>query len=111
MDKEIKSKMSKGLPTINADSYFEQSAHNNDQMQKLLETLFPEIKVPYDSIYQFLDYLQETKVNAQILPHVIRGVYNLSIGTGQGQVIIHVKGNITNVQTREQNEDLETKLT
>ena len=96
------------LPTIDAERFDVQNAVNNEKMQKLLETLFPEVKVPYDAVFQILAFLEETKVNSLILPHVIRGIYNISVGTGKGQVIVHVKNNITNVQTREQNDDIET---
>lgn len=96
------------LPTINPDKYEDQLSVNNEKMQKMLDALFPELKVPYDAVYQILAYLQETKVNSLILPYVVRGIYNISVGTGKGQVIVHVKNNVTNVQTREQNDDIET---
>lgn len=95
-----------GLPTINPQNYDEQLFHNNEKMQKMLESLFPELKLPYDAVFQLLSFLEETQVNAGILPHVIRGIYNLKIGTGKGQVIIHVQSGITNVQTREQNDNI-----
>lgn len=96
------------LPTIQAQDYQTQLSVNNEKMQQLLIALFPEMRLPYDSIFQILSYLQDTKVNAQILPYVIRGIYNISIGTGKGQVIVHIKNNITNVQTRENNDDIDT---
>lgn len=99
-----------GLPTINPDKYEDVLAHNNEQVQKLLEQLFPDLRIPYDVIYQTLSYLQETKVNGLILPRVIRGIYNLTVGTGKGQVIVHVRNNVTNIQTREQDDDVETKI-
>ena len=80
-------------------------------MQSLLNQLFPNLLVPYDVIFQILSYLEETQINSLILPHVIRGIHNLRIGTGRGQVIIHVQSGVTNVQTRENNEpisDIET---
>jgi len=95
------------LPTIN-DSYESQITVNNQKMQELLKTLFPDLAVPYDAIYQMLSYIQDTKINAQILPHVVRGIYNIIIGTGKGQVIIHIRNNVTNVQTRENNDDIDT---
>jgi hypothetical protein len=96
------------LPTIQAQDYDTQLSINNEKMQQLLVTLFPEMNLPYDAVFQILSYLQETKINSQILPYVIRGIYNISIGTGKGQVIVHIKNNITNVQTRENNDDIET---
>ena len=100
--------MSKGLPTINPNNYDDQLFHNNVEMQKILDSLFPELKMPYDSVYKILSYLAETNINATILPYVIRGINNIIIGTGKGQVIVHVRGNITNVQNRESNDDIET---
>lgn len=99
--------MSNSLPTINPDNYESQHSYNNEKMQKLLETLFPELKVPYDTIFQILSYLQDTGVNGMILPQVIRGIYNLHIGSGEGQVIVHVKNGVTNVQNRENNKEVE----
>lgn len=98
--------MSKGLPTVNPGDYDNQLFNNNEKMQKLLETLFPELRVPYDSVFQIISFLQETQINPGILPRVIRGIYNLNAGTGKGQVIVHVSAGITNVQTREQDENL-----
>lgn len=95
-----------GLPTINPLEYEDQLFNNNEQMQKLLEQLFPELRVPYDSIFQILSFLQETNINPNIIPRVIRGIYNLNAGTGKGQVIVHVQSGITNVQTREQDDNL-----
>lgn len=97
--------MTKGLPTINPLEYTDQLFNNNEKMQKILESLFPELKVPYDSVFQILSFLEETNINPGILPQVIRALYNLNVGTGKGQVIIHVQSGITNVQTREQNDN------
>lgn len=99
-----------GLPTINPNSYEEALFHNNEKMQSLLQTMFPELKLPYDAVFQILSFLQETQVNPGILPHVIRGIYNLKVGTGKGQVIIHVQNTITNVQTREQNDNIPVSI-
>ena len=98
--------MTNGLPTINPNNYDDALFHNNEKMQKMLSTLFPELHLPYDAVFQLLSFLQETQVNAGILPHVIRGIYNLKVGTGKGQVIVHVQNTITNVQTREQSENV-----
>jgi hypothetical protein len=96
------------IPTVQQDyqDYDSQLEVNNKQAEKLLGQLFPDLKLPKEDIFNILSYLQETKINAQILPRVIRGVYNLTIGTGKGQVIIYVKGETVNVQTRETGEDI-----
>jgi hypothetical protein len=100
--------MTISLPTVQQDyeSYDKQIEINNAKAEELLGQLFPELKLPREDIFNILSFLQETKVNAQILPKVIRGVYNLTIGTGKGQVIIYVKGETVNVQTRETDEDI-----
>lgn len=96
------------LPTTqqNYESYDTQLEVNNSKAEELLNQLFPELKLPREDIFNILSFLQETKVNAQILPKVIRGVYNLTIGTGKGQVIVYVKGETVNVQTRETDDDI-----
>ena len=95
--------MSKGLPTINPKLYDDQLFNNNERMQGLLETIFPNLLIPYDIVYRIIAYLEETQINGMILPDVIRAIYNLHIGSGEGQVVIHVRSGITNVQLREQN--------
>jgi hypothetical protein len=96
------------IPTVQQDyeCYDTQLEVNNKKAEELLGQLFPELKLPREDIFNILSFLQETKVNAQILPKVIRGVYNLTIGTGKGQVIVYVKGETVNVQTRETDEDI-----
>jgi hypothetical protein len=118
----------KSLPTI--VSYQGALEHNNTQAEVLLKSIFPDLKVPYeqvanvlrlleaveldplsvpyDVIVRTMAYLQETKVNPEILPHVIRGVYNIRIGTGKGQVIVHIDKNESNVQVREQGYRVDT---
>ena len=98
--------MNKSLPTINPKSYDDQLFHNNIKMQSLLEQLFPTLFLPYDSIFRLLSYLEETQINAMILPQIIRAIYNISVGTGEGRVVIHIKGGITNIESRENNEPL-----
>ncbi len=98
------------LPTIQQDNYELEKDNNNDKIGELFDQLFPELTLPKGEIYQILSYLQETKINAQLLPRVIRGVYNLTLGTGKGQVIIHVQGDVVNVQTRESDEEISTKV-
>lgn len=89
------------LPTIDPYDYWGRMENNNQIMEDKLRELFPETQVPYDYIGQLLTFLQETKVNARILPKVIRGVHNILLGTGQGQVIIHVRQDTVNVSVRE----------
>ena len=118
----------RSLPTI--IEYQGQLEHNNLQAEILLKSIFPGLKVPYeqvvgilqlleaveldpllvpfDVIVRTLAYIQETKVNAELLPHVIRGVHNIRIGTGKGQVIIHVDKETSNVQIREQGWSVDT---
>ena|SRR3990167_1412730 len=91
------------LPTIvEAENYHVQVQWNNNQASQLFNTLFPDVEpaLLMESL-NILAYLHETKVNPQILPRVIRGIHNIMIGTGLGQVIVHVKGAETNISVRE----------
>ena len=100
------------LPTIkNPDSYEEQSNHNNAQAAQLFAIIFPDI--PEAMIYhvaKIVSYLSETKVNPDVLPRVIRGIHNILIGTGQGRVILHVQKNMTNVEVRETDGEIKSRL-
>lgn len=92
------------------EDYNTQLAINNQKMEGLLKALFPDLKVPYDDVYRVLLFLEETQVNPQMLPKVIRGVHNIVVGTGKGQVIVHVQEETVNVSVREQDEELKTKV-
>lgn len=99
------------LPTIEQEITYEKEVDNNNaKVNELFNKMFPELTLPRAEIFEILSFLQETKVNAQILPRVIRGVYNLTIGTGKGQVIVHVQGDVVNVQTRETDDEIQTKV-
>jgi hypothetical protein len=54
--------------------------------------------------------LEATKVNARILPEVIRGISNLNTNDRRGQVIIHVQKDLTNVQVRENSDTMKTLM-
>lgn len=82
-------------------------AENNHK--QIVGMLFPDVSVPYEVIAEIIYYLQETRVNAEILPKVIRGVHNIMIGTGQGQVIIHIKTGKANVSIRETDREVLAK--
>lgn len=98
------------LPTIDLEDYNTQLSINNEKMEGLLRAMFPDMQIPYEDIYQILLFLEETKVNAAVLPRVIRSIHNIVIGTGKGQVIVHVQGELTNVSMREQDEEMKTKV-
>jgi hypothetical protein len=98
------------LPTIDQGQYDRESNHNDQKAIDIFSQIFPEALVPYQYVFEIIDFLQQTKVNAQVLPQIIRGIHNLVIGTGRGQVIIHVNNETMNVQIREQGEDISTKL-
>ena len=89
------------LPTINPQSYQGQQENNNEQALGMFTLLFPDLTIDPTHIYTILTFLEQTQVNPEILPQVIRGVNNLLIGTGKGQVIIHVQGHRTNIEVRE----------
>lgn len=90
-------------PTVVVETitYEEEVSHNNEQMEALFHALFPNLTVPSRVIYETMLFLQETNVNPLVIPKVIRGVHNIMIGTGKGQVIIHVDKDKANVSIRE----------
>lgn len=98
------------LPTVDLEDYNTQLAINNQKMEGLLKAMFPDLQIPYEDVYKILLYLEETQVNADLLPKVIRNVHNIVIGTGKGQVIVHVQGDMANVSMREQDEEIPTKV-
>lgn len=102
--------MSKSLPTIDTDSYEFERTTNDSQITKLFAQLFPETVVPYEFIFDVVKMLETTKVNAQILLEVIRGVSNLQIADRRGQVILHVQKGMVNVQIRENSETMKTLM-
>ena len=99
------------LPTIvEAESYHVQVKFNNDQAANLFGTLFPDLNPELlMETLNIVSYLQETSVNPSIIPRVIRGVHNIMLGTGKGQVVVHVQGAMTNVSTKETDNDLKTR--
>jgi hypothetical protein len=102
--------MTKSLPTVkDPDEYHTQVENNNGQMEGIMREFFPDFPYFYTSfeeVFKVITYLEETKVNPEILPRVIRGVHNLLIGTGKGQVIIHINNNEANVEVRETGEKI-----
>lgn len=109
LEKGISEKMTTPLP-VDLEDYNTQLSINNEKMEGLLKAMFPDLLIPYDDVYQILIHLEETGVNPQVLPKVIRNIHNIVIGTGKGQVIVHVQGELTNVSMREQDEELKTKV-
>ena len=97
------------LPTIEQGEYEIERSNNDRIASNLFSQLFPDTLVPYEYIFELIKFLEETKVNARVLPQVIRGIHNLVIGTGKGQVIVHVQKELMNVQIREQGDELVTK--
>lgn len=98
------------LPTVDLEDYNTQLAINNQKMEGMLKALFPDLQIPYEDVYQILLFLEETQVNGAVLPKVIRNIHNIVIGTGKGQVIVHVQGDMVNVSMREQDEEIRTKV-
>lgn len=100
--------MTKSLPTI--DPVSNDDLHNIEQASQIFMTLFPDMGPRVNEMLQIMSYIEQTHVNPQVLPRVVRGIHNLMIGTGYGQVILHVKGDNVNVQIRETDGDLKTTL-
>lgn len=86
---------------------------NTDRAVQLFTVLFPGLE-PDPTILmeaiKIVGYIQTTQVNPAILPRVIRGIHNLMLGSGRGQVVIHVQGTMTNVSVKETDEELKTRL-
>jgi hypothetical protein len=97
------------LATIDVNDYWGQSQYNGEIVSKIFDKMFPKLEIPYDCTFQILSYLSETDVNPQVIPKVIRGIQNILIGTGSGQVIVHVQKDLTNVSVRETDEEIKTK--
>src|SRR5437762_1284005 len=92
------------------EDYNTQLAINNQKMEGLLKAMFPDLLIPYADVYNILTFLEQTQVNAEVLPKVIRGIHNIVIGTGKGQVIVHVQQDMVNVSMKEQDEEIKTKV-
>lgn len=100
----------RSLPTIEQDPYTIERTNNDAKIAQLFSSLFPDTPVPYEFIFDLVRMLETTKVNARILPEVIRGIYNLKTSERRGQVIIHVQKGLTNVQIRENSETMQTMM-
>lgn len=85
-----------------------QQQQNAAQIEQLFRVYFPNFplfSVPLVEIIKIMAYLEQTGVNPEILPRVIRGVENIHLGSGEGEVIIHVRKNVTTLETREREKD------
>ena len=98
------------LPTIEQDPYIVERSTNDQKIIELFSQLFPDTPVPYEYIFDVVRLLETTKVNARILPEVIRGIYNLKLSDRRGQVIVHVQKELTNIQVRENGETMNTLM-
>lgn len=100
----------KGLATIvDPTQYNQQLENNNRHLSGVLNQLFPNLVLPHENIYKILQYLDQTSVNPEILPRVIRSVQNILLGTGQGEVLIHVRKDTMTVEARERDVKIKTK--
>lgn len=96
------------LSTTERDPYTNERATNDSKIIQLFSQLFPDTPVPYEYIFDMVRMLEQTKVNARILPEVILGIHNISINKRRGQVIIHVQEDTSNVQIRQNSESIKT---
>ena len=86
-----------------------QEAPNNKAVSDLFAALFPDIQD--DMVYEvarITSYLYQTSVNPDILPRVIRSVFNIMSGTGEGQVIIHVRKGLMTLEAKEHEGEIKT---
>lgn len=100
----------KSLPTIEHDPYLVERTNNDQKIAQLFASLFPDTPVPYEFIFDTVRLLEQTKVNARILPEVIRGIYNLKVSNRRGQVIVHVQKELINIQVRENGDTMRTLM-
>ena len=100
----------KSMPTIEQTPYEMERVNNDTKITALFASLFPDTAVPYEYIFDVVRLLESTKVNARILPEVIRGIYNININDKRGQVIVHVQKELTNVQIRENGDTMSTLM-
>ncbi len=98
----------KSLPTVRED-YKAEKDNNENQVSSLFDQLYPNLNIPHNDIYMLLTYLDQTNVNPLVLPRIIRGIQNILIGTGQGEVLIHVRGETLTVEARERDVQINTK--
>lgn len=96
------------LPTIEQDPYVLERSTNDQKIIQLFSQLFPDTPVPYEYIFDMVRLLEQTKVNARILPEVIMGISSIAGNKRVGQVIVHVQKELTNVQIRQNSETLKT---
>lgn len=76
------------LPTI--------EANNQDKFWEMIQKIEPEF-------YLIRILLEETGVNPQILPKVIRGISNMALGAGYGKVVIYMRNKtVTSIETAEE---------
>ena len=104
--------MTKSLPTISQMGYKAEADNNNGQIEVVFRQFFPsfpQFSIPFEDVINILSYLEETGVNPQILPRVIRGIKNITLGSGEGEVIVHVKRDIVSVEARERDPQMNTK--
>lgn len=100
------------LPTVrDPGNYPQQANYNETKVVQMFSAIFPDSEPGLlQEALTIVSYLAETNVNPQIIPRVIRGIHNVMIGTGKGQVIVHVQGSTTNVSVRETDEEIKTRL-
>lgn len=100
----------KSLPTTELSQYEAERANNDQKMTGLFAALFPQSTVPFEYIFDIVTLLESSKVNARIIPEVIRGISNISTNDRKGQVIVHVQKESTNVQIRENSDTMSTLM-
>lgn len=98
----------KSLPTIEQDPYTMERSTNDQKIIQLFSQLFPDTPVPYEYIFDLVRMLEQTHVNARIIPEVINGIYSINLNKKRGQVIVHVQEDTSNVQIRQNSETMRT---
>lgn len=100
--------MINSLPTIEQDDYTTVRSVNDQKIAQIFSQLFPDTVVPYEFVFDIVRLLEHTKINARLLPEVIRGIYNLTVSDRRGVVIVSVHRGKSSVQVRENSVAMDT---
>jgi hypothetical protein len=80
------------LPTVQQDLLFSQ--------------LFPDVNLTRDDVIKVVYFINAKTSTTQIIPRVISGIDQIVKYTGKGQVIVHVREDMANVEVRHTGEDI-----
>ena len=76
------------------------------QQDVVFSQLFPDINLSKDDVIKIVYFINAKSSTTQIIPRVISGVDQIVKNTGKGEVIVHVRGEMANVQISETSPDI-----